>query len=125
MGAGTLIFLAIPDVLLSFFDANEAVMADGVPALRLLSLSFITSGLSIVLGSAFQALGASAFSLALSLMRQIIILLPLSLLFGVLWGGQAIWWSFGVSEGVCFLAALAFYRRLYRTRIAPLGQSQG
>ena len=125
MGAGTLIFLAIPDVLLSFFDANEAVMADGVPALRLLSLSFVTSGLSIVLSSAFQALESPSFSLALSTLRQIVVLLPLSLLLGILWGGQAIWWSFALAEGLCFLAALAIYRYLYRTRIAPLGQSQG
>lgn len=123
MGAGTLIFLAIPDLLLACFDANETVMADGVPALRILSLSFVTSGLSIVLSSAFQALEASSFSLTLSLLRQMIVLLPLSLLFGVLWGGQAIWWAFGVSEGACFLAALAFYRRLYHTRIAALGEA--
>lgn len=122
MGVGMLIFLAIPELLLACFDANEAVMADGVPALRILSLSFVTSGLSIVLSSAFQALEASSFSLALSLLRQLLVLLPLSLLFGVLWGGQAIWWSFGVSEGVCLLIALVFYRRLRRTRIASLGQ---
>ena len=122
MVAGMVIFLVFPHALLSLFDAEGAVLTDGVRALRLLSLSFITSGLSIVLGSAFQALGASSFSLALTLMRQIVVLLPLSLLFGVLWGGQAIWWSSAVSEGVCFLAALAFYRHLYRTRIAPLGQ---
>lgn len=123
MGVGMLIFLAIPDLLLACFDANETVMADGVPALRILSLSFVTSGLSIVLSSAFQALEASSFSLTLSLLRQMIVLLPLSLLFGVLWGGQAIWWAFGVSEGACFLAALAFYRRLYHTRIAALGEA--
>ena len=123
MGVGMLIFLAIPDLLLACFDANETVMVDGVPALRILSLSFVTSGLSIVLSSAFQALEASSFSLTLSLLRQMIVLLPLSLLFGVLWGGQAIWWAFGVSEGACFLAALAFYRRLYHTRIAALGEA--
>ena len=123
MAAGMVIFLVFPEQLLALFDADEAVMRDGIPALQLLSLSFITSGLSIVLSSAFQALGASSFSLALSLLRQIIILLPMAMIFGLLWGGQAIWWTFGLSEGICFLAALVFYRRIARLKIAPLGRT--
>lgn len=121
MGVGTLIFLVFPQALLTLFDADAAVMTDGVRALRLLSLSFITSGVSIVLSAAFQALGSPLFSLCLSLMRQIVVLLPLSLLLGLMWGGQAVWFSFALSEGLCCLAALLFYRRLSRTKIARLG----
>ena len=124
MGVGMLIFLAFPHLLLTLFDADAGVMADGVIALRILSLCFITSGLSIVLSSAFQALGTSSYSLVLSLMRQIVITLPLALLFGLVFGGQAIWLAPPISEGTCCLIALLLYRRLCRTKIAALGRQE-
>ena len=120
MALGTVIFLAFPGQLLSFFDASDAVMADGIPALRIMCLCYIPSGLTIVLSSAFQALGASSFSLTLSLLRQIILMLPVGLLIGLVWGGAAIWWTFFLVEGLCCILALFFFRRVRRLRLAPL-----
>ena len=120
MALGTVIFLAFPGQLLSFFDASDAVMADGIPALRIMCLCYSPSGLTIVLSSAFQALGASSFSLTLSLLRQIILMLPVGLLIGLVWGGAAIWWTFFLVEGLCCILALFFFRRVRRLRLAPL-----
>ena len=125
MGVGMLIFLCFPQLLLSLFDADASVMADGVVAMRILSLCFITSGLSIVLSAAFQALGSPSYSLVLSLMRQIILTLPLALLFGMAFGGQSIWWVPPLAEGVCCVIALLLYRRLCRTKIAGLDGQAG
>ena len=62
---GTAVFL-FPGALLGFFDADAATLAAGIPALRILCLSFLPAGISILLSSAFQALGAPSSAWALA-----------------------------------------------------------
>ena len=100
MGVGMVIFLLFPQLLMGIFSAPELAMTMGVPALRIVSLSFLFAGVSIILGAAFQALGAPMFSLIISLLRQLVIVLPVCLLLAL----PPRSWCGGASPGRgCFL----------------------
>ena len=120
MLGGILIFQLFPHVLLSFFDADQATLDAGVRVLRILSLSFLPCGITLVLCTAFQALGSAMLSFGLSIIRQVVILMPLTMALGLLAGPDMLWWSFCISESIGFVAALVLYRWIYRTKIADL-----
>ena len=119
MAAGTLVLLLLPGPLLRLFEADAAVLADGIPALRMISLSFVCAGVSVILCAALQALGGANASLAVSLLRQVVLLFPLALLLGAL-HPDLVWLSFLLSEGGACLAALLLYRRTARLRLTHL-----
>lgn len=120
MMVGMAMFLGIPDRLLGFFDATPEMIAMGVPAFRIICLSFIFAGFCIVLLSVFQAFGSGILSLVVSASRQLLVLVPAAYLFAVTLGIHAVWWSFPIAEIVSILLCMVFYRHLYRTKIALL-----
>ena len=74
MAAGTVVMAVLPGPLLRLFEADAAVLAEGVPALRMIALSFVCAGVSVILCAALQALGAANASLVVSLLRQVALL---------------------------------------------------
>ena len=120
MGVGMVIFLLFPQQLMQIFSAPEPVMAMGVPALRIISLSFLFAGVSIILGAAFQALGVPLFSLILSVLRQAVIVLPVCLVLTFIAPDQ-VWWCLPAAEALSCTVAFVLYRWVYYTRILPLG----
>lgn len=119
MAVGTVVFLAIPGPLLRLFDADAAVLAEGISALRLIALSFVCAGVSVILCAALQALGAANSSLVVSLLRQLVLLFPLALLLGAL-RPSLVWLAFLLSEGAACLTALLLYRRTARGQLAGM-----
>lgn len=119
MAVGTVVFLAIPGPLLRLFDADAAVLAEGISALRLIALSFVCAGVSVILCAALQALGAANSSLVVSLLRQLVLLFPLALLLGAL-RPSLVWLAFLLSEGAACFTALLLYRRTARGRLAGM-----
>lgn len=119
MAVGTVVFLAIPGPLLRLFDADAAVLAEGISALRLIALSFVCAGVSVILCAALQALGAANSSLVVSLLRQLVLLFPLALLLGAL-RPSLVWLAFLLSEGAACLTALLLYCRTARGRLAGM-----
>ena len=119
MAVGTVVFLAIPGPLLRLFDADAAVLAEGISALRLIALSFVCAGVSVILCAALQALGAANSSLVVSLLRQLVLLFPLALLLGAL-RPSLVWLAFLLSEGAACLTALLLYRRTARGRLSGM-----
>lgn len=120
MGAGTVLLLVLAGPLLTLFDAEGELLAAGATALRLIALSFLFAGVSIILCSALQALGSANASLLISLLRQIILLLPAALLLGTL-SGNLVWLSFLAAEVLACGVALLIYRRVHRRKISQLG----
>lgn len=119
MVAGTLLLLVFPAPFLRLFNAEAAVLITGVPALRMISLSFLFAGISIILCATFQALGSPMMSLLVSLMRQVILILPAALILGWLSPGL-MWLSFLLAEVLSCLLSLVFYRKLYREKLLPM-----
>ena len=125
---GTILFWAIPGPLLKIFDATDTMLTVGIPALRIISLSFCMAGASIALGSSFQALGKSFYSMITSIVRQLVFLIPIAYVlarYGVSVGNSdLVWWSYPVAEVFSLVLTLAFFRRLYKTIIAPLPEGR-
>ena len=121
MTVGTLIFQAIPDKLLMIFDASPEMLRIGVPALRIISLSFPIAGFCIGCGSVFQALGYSVYSMITSLVRQLFVLIPCAFVIGRVTGNvTAVWWAFAVAEVFSLLLTVIFFRRVDRRIIKTL-----
>lgn len=120
MAAGTLLFLLVPDALLRLFDADVEMLAIGIPALRIISLGFVISSVGVVLAGAFEALGRGGPSLAVSLLRQLLLIPPLALLLSRFWGLTGIWITFPAAELFAAAAAVLLYRRLCRKLSAKI-----
>ena len=85
---GLAIFQTLPGFLLrNLFDASENMLKIGVPALRIISLSFLFAGYCIIVGSVFQALGNAVYSLIVSAARQLFVILPVAGYSGYIWCG--------------------------------------
>lgn len=117
---GLLLFQVFPVQLLSMFNASEHMLEVGVPALRLISLSFIFAGYCIIIGSVFQALGNGVYSLLVSIARQLICILPLAFLFAKLFGLHALWYAFPLSEIVSVVLSTVLFQRIYNKKIKTL-----
>ena len=121
---GMSIFLSIPGTLLNIFDATDTLLAVGVPALRIISLSFCMAGASIALTSAFQALGKSLYSMIISIIRQLVFLVPLAYILARYGAGigndDLVWWSYPIAEIAALTVSLLFFRHMYKTLIAKL-----
>lgn len=119
MAAGAALLLLIPGPLLGLFGAEQAVLDSGIPALRWIAVGLIFSGLSTVLCAVFQALGAAMTSLAISLLRQVVLILPAAYLLGLVQPGL-MWLSFPLAEILACLAELVLFRRIQRKRLSAL-----
>lgn len=121
MICGALIFQSIPDKLLMLFDASDEMLRVGVPALRIISLSFPLAGFGIGAGAVFQALGFSVYSMIISLIRQLVVLIPCAYLIGMLTGDvTGVWWAFVVAEVVSLTVSALYLRRVNRDVIRTL-----
>lgn len=112
MLAGTIIFELFPKELLSLFHADGEMYAIGIPALRIISISFVAAGVTMVICSILQALNLAGASLVLTLLRQMIILLPLTYILARLISLSFAWWSFPITEVFTAVLALVFYNRV-------------
>ncbi|MBQ3790984.1 MAG: MATE family efflux transporter [Lachnospiraceae bacterium] len=120
MIAGALVFIFLPVLLLKLFNASPEMIAIGVPALRIIAFSFPVAAVCIVIGSVFQAFSRSMYSLAVSVGRQLVVLIPAAWLLsrtGVL---ANVWWAFPIAEIMSFAISAFFFRKLYREIIAVL-----
>ena len=75
---GLVAFQLFPRQLLLLFNASDHMLEIGIPALKIISLSFLFAGYCIIVGSVFQALGNGVYSLIVSIIRQLIGILPLA-----------------------------------------------
>lgn len=120
MFIGVCIFLSIPDKLLLMFDASPTMLEIGTPALRIISTHFILAGCTIIIMSTFQAFGEGFLSLMVSVLRQLLIILPVAYLLVKFAGLAYVWWSFPVAEMFALSLSIIFFIRLYRTKIKTL-----
>ncbi len=119
MAAGTVLFELIPVPLLRLFDASDAMLALGVPAIRIISVSFCFAGASVILSGCMQGLGRGNESLWVALLRQLIVILPAAVLLSRL-SLTAVWFAFPLAEAVGLAAAVLLHRRVTRRLLEPL-----
>ncbi|MBC8537004.1 MATE family efflux transporter [Feifania hominis] len=119
MAVGFAIFQLVPDLLLDIFKADPEVMRIGVPALKIISLSFIPAALGILFSTMFQAVGLGTRSLIVSVLRQLVLILPSAYLFARI-GVEYVWYSFPLAEGVSFIVSVLLFWQVYRKYVKNL-----
>lgn len=123
MICGILVFQIFAPQLMSIFQSEESsgdLVAIGSLALRIISLHFVFAGFNIVCSSLFQALGHGMLSLIMSVVRQLVVLLPVAFIMARVGGLNAVWWAFPAAEFSALIMASLFLRRVYRKEIKPL-----
>ena len=124
MAVGVLLFWLIPGRLLGIFNASDYMLEIGIPALRLISLSFLHAAFGIVTSSVCQALGHGVLSLIVSVLRQLVLILPVSWLLGHFVGLSAVWAAFPFAEVFSFLLSAVFMGYMFKTVVRPLEQPE-
>lgn len=117
MLVGLAVMEAFPAQLIGLFNASPELLEIGVPALRIICLSFCFAGYCIVVGSVFQALGNGVYSMIVSIARQLCVLLPVAWLFSLSGNVDLIWWSFPIAELVSLGLSTFFLIRINRNVI--------
>lgn len=109
MSIGTLLFELIPEQLLRIFNSEGEMVTYGNQVLRIIAISFILAAGGIVISSWFQALGNGLYSMIVSLVRQIIVLLPVAYLLSLSNNISLIWWAFPIAEVVGFTISICLF----------------
>ncbi|WP_352408653.1 MATE family efflux transporter [Lawsonibacter hominis] len=120
MIAGFLVFQLLPAPILRLFDASDTMLSIGVPALRIISISFLLASGSIISISTLQALGKGVQSMLISFTRQLIVLLPVAWLLSLRGTLESIWWAFPIAEVVTLALSVFLLARAYRTLVKPM-----
>ncbi len=94
----TTIFQLFPSQLLSLFNPSPEMIKIGIPALRILSLTFLIAGIGITFSGIFQAFGKGTFSMIMSIVRQLVVIVPAAYLLALTGTLLNVWWSVPLSE---------------------------
>lgn len=119
---GLILFQVVPGPLLQMFSASETMIKLGIPALKIISLSFILAGFCIASGSVFQALGKSVYSMLVSVARQLIVLLPVAYGLAKLGDVNLVWWAIPVAELMSLAMTIYFMLKVFRKIILQIGK---
>ena len=127
---GFVLFQLFPEPMLMMFvdrtdaAATQEMLTVGVPALKIISLSFVGAAFGIINSTVFQATARGMNSLIVSVCRQLVIILPAAWLLGRFVGLNAIWYSFPIAEIVSFLISYLLLWREYQSELKYLGAGQ-
>lgn len=111
MLCGTLVFWILPKQLLCLFDASAEMLQFGVTGLRMISLVFVLTGVTVTIGYYFSGLGRGTVNMTASLIRQLIVLLPLAYLLASFGKPDYVWASFWISEAAACVFAILYYKK--------------
>lgn len=120
MMIGTITFFTIPGTLLGIFNAEPEMLQIGIPALRIICLSFPVAGLCITMGSIFQAFSKSIYSLIISVGRQLVILIPAAWLLSQTNNINLVWLAFPIAEIASLALSTYYFTKLYRQTVEKL-----
>ena len=104
----------------SEYSASDSMITIGVPALRIISLSFPIAGICIAAGSIFQAFSKSIYSLVVSVGRQLVVLIPVAFLLSKTGVLDNVWWAFPIAEIASVVLSAIFFKKLYSSTVAKM-----
>lgn len=109
---GTLIMMVFPDKLLGMFNASDQMMDIGRVAFRIICISFPFAAISIISIGVFQAIGKGTLSMIISIIRQLVVLVPLAYLFSLTGNLSMVWWSVIIAELVAVSICIRNIRKI-------------
>lgn len=114
----------IPDKILLLFDASDQMLALGIPAVRILSVSFFFGAANIIFAAVYQGFGNGKYSMYLVFMRQVIALIPLLLLAAYFNRLNQIWFAFTIAEAVSIPFGMMLYKRIHSGCMTAAGRER-
>ena len=117
---GTIAFMLLPRQLLSLFSASEEMLAIGVPAFRIICVTFAPAAITIILGYSASGLGNGILNMMGTGLRQVVLLVPFAVLFLHLGGIQMVWYAMWISELCAMLYCILSIRRELERKVNPL-----
>ncbi|MBL1226150.1 MATE family efflux transporter [Enterococcus sp. BWR-S5] len=110
---GLLLFWLLPKEIMQLFTNESALLSTGVGMLRTISFSFVFGSLGYIFASYFQATGSNFFSLSITLLRQLLLVLPFAWLLSKVMGIEGIWISFVLAEFLTAALTVYLFQRDY------------
>ena len=108
---GTAICQLVPQPLMELFTQTPEAISAGTQALRIISIGFVLSAVSVTASGALEGLSMGVSSLIISLLRYIVIIIPAAFLLSRVLGAAGVWHAFWITEAVSAVASLIIYRR--------------
>lgn len=112
MAVGTVLCLLFPQSLMGLFTDNRETLAIGAAALRIISLGFVVSAVSVTASGTLEGLSQGMPSLVISLCRYILVIIPAAFVLSRVCGSCGVWYAFVISELLTAAAAGLIYRRV-------------
>jgi putative MATE family efflux protein len=112
----TILFMAIPQVLLGFFSPSGEMMRIGVPALRIIAVTFIPASLTMVLGYSMSGLGNGIVNMIGTGLRQLVVFVPLLYVFASTFGVERCWYAVWISEAAAILYSITASIRILKNK---------
>jgi len=106
---GFLMAMLFPTQIIQFFNRTDGELVSiGVPAMRIFSLLMPVIGFQIVSSNYFQAIGKPKKSMFLTLLRQLIVLIPMVIILPLFFGLNGIWYAVPMSDGISTMLTAVF-----------------
>jgi putative MATE family efflux protein len=112
----TILFLAVPQALLGLFSPSEEMMRLGVPALRIIAVTFIPASVTMVLGYSMSGLGNGLVNMIGTGLRQLIIFVPLVYVFAMAFGVEHCWYAIWISEAAAVIYSVTATLRILKNK---------
>ena len=106
------------------FNASPTMLAMGILALRIIAIHFPMAGFNVISSSAFQALGRGTLALLVSVIRQLVVLVPAAWLLSHTGNVNAVWFAFPIAELVAVTLCAVFMRKCHRDILLPMEAAQ-
>ena len=122
---GIIVTEVFPVAFASLFNAGQS-REYFIGAMRIISISYIFAGINVAYQGIYQALEGGIESLVISLLRQLVLILPLAGIFSIFvrngqMGVSLIWWAFPITELIACLVGYVFLKRIKKNRLESLG----
>lgn len=111
MVIGTILSWTIPTSLIGLFTENTETIKIGAQALQIISLGFIVSAVSVTCCGALEGLGKGLPSLCISLLRYIVIIIPLAFFLSRFLQADGVWYAFCITEAITAVVSLIIYKK--------------
>ena len=124
MIVGVAITEIFPGAFATLFNAGQS-REYFIGAMRIISVSFIFAGINVAYQGIYQALDGGIESLVISLLRQLIVILPLAGIFSTFvrngqMGISLIWWAFPITELIACLVGYVFLKKIRKNKVERL-----
>lgn len=119
MALGTILCWAIPEQLIGLFSSSAETIAVGSTALRIISIGFIVSSVSVISCGALEGLGMGGPSLAISLLRYTLLIIPAAFILSCFLQANGVWHAFWLTEVITAIISSILYRRQLSAHLTP------